>query len=118
MKESEIQKKYIKYLLTQENLGRLTFARLKNEEQSGDLRLVYKNKALGVKKGAVDLIIYLPKGKILNVEFKQAVGVVSEAQKKHHNYLKQLNHTVLVVYDYNEAELERLESSIKLLIGE
>lgn len=72
---------------------------------AGDMNQARRNgkqaalaKATGMLAGETDLRVYLPGGRICLIELKKNDGRLSEAQKEHHIWLKDLGYWPYVVY--------------------
>ncbi len=60
-------------------------------------RLINQAKAQGMTPGIPDLLIYLPEGKVLNLELKTAKGKQSKEQIDMQNKLEALGHTYYII---------------------
>jgi len=68
----------------------------------------------GFRKGIPDLLIYLPEGKVLNLELKKpSGGVQSEHQKEIESELKQLGHTYELVTSKEQVKQLLIEHMLE-----
>lgn len=67
-------------------------------------QLIAQAKREGMETGVPDLLVYLPEGKVLNLEFKRPQGgVQSDAQKLIESKLHQLGHNYYLVRSVNDV---------------
>lgn len=81
--EQELQKSCVIWLEVQRKLGRLTYFHVPNGGYRSK-REAWALKLMGVRAGIPDLVIGLPKGRLIFVELKADKGRVSEIQKEIH----------------------------------
>lgn len=62
-------------------------------------QLINSMKKQGMETGIMDFVLYLPSGKLLNVELKTLTGTQSDNQKTIQSKLKSLQHNYFVVRD-------------------
>ena len=65
-------------------------------------KLIADCKRQGMENGVPDLLVYLPSGKVLNLEFKTTKGKQSPDQATMQSKLKSLDHTYYLVRDIYE----------------
>ena len=104
MKESELLKSATDYLQILENQGKLIFQR--NNSFAG--MVLHKNKTTGYiknsKRGASDLIVFLPKGKYLCAEAKSIKGIQSEDQKLFEEKITKLGGNYAIFRNFEELK--------------
>lgn len=102
MKESILMRHIKDYLQYCENMGKLLWTRL----NAGDIYYNYfckkemktkKHKINLVKKGFPDILIVLPKGKIIFLEVKKEKGKQTEEQREVEEKLKKLGHDYVLI---------------------
>ena len=101
--EEALQRAVVDLLRIYENRGLLAFCHVGNggrrsKAEAGIFR------ALGVRAGVPDLLIWLPGGSGFGVELKAAAGKLSPAQTFWHATVTALRHRVYVVRSLDEME--------------
>lgn len=94
--EQQIQQACVFYLGILRRIGKLSYFHCPN----GGYRSAIEGrvfKSLGVIPGIPDLIILLPKGRIIFIEVKSEKGRISENQKMFHVELERLGHAVYII---------------------
>ncbi len=66
-------------------------------------QLIRECKNQGMESGTPDLLLYLPEGKILNLEFKRSTGKQSSEQLSIEQRLLTLGHNYHLVYSYEQV---------------
>jgi len=75
-------------------------------------KLFRQLKQQGFRRGMPDVLLYLPEGKVVNLEFKRPEGgVQSEDQKQVEQELKQLGHNYYIVRSVDEV-LQAIASNL------
>src|SRR3954454_7983826 len=101
--EEQLHRAVVDLLRIYENRDLLAFCHVGNggrrsKAEAGIFR------ALGVRAGVPDLLVWLPGGSGFGVELKAAAGKLSPAQTFWHATLKALGHRVYVVRSLEEME--------------
>lgn len=116
--EEQLQRAVVELLTLYENRGLLTYCHVPNggyrtPAQAGAFR------AMGVRSGVPDLIIWTPEGHSFAVELKAGKGTPSDAQILWKSTLESLGHRVYVAWSLQEVEaalrLERVPAVGKLM---
>lgn len=88
--EAHIQAKAVKWLQSEG----FFFCAIPNELGGSDAKIrMARHKTLGLRSGAPDMIVFLPAGNIVCLEFKSATGTQSPAQVNFQKRLQSLDHT-------------------------
>jgi hypothetical protein len=101
--EEKFQVAVVELLQLYERRGCLVYAHIPNglrRTKATGGRL----KAMGVRPGVPDLVLWLPHGRLLMLELKWGKGEVSEAQAVFHRVMGRLGHCVVVCYTLEEVE--------------
>jgi hypothetical protein len=102
--EEQLQRSVVDLLQIYENRGLLAFCHVGNGEwrhKATGGRL----KAMGVRAGVPDLLIWLPGGSGFGVELKAGASKLSPAQTFWHFTLETLGHRIYVVRSLDEMEM-------------
>lgn len=116
--EEQLQRAVVELLTLYERRGGLCFAHI----PSGGYRTPAEAgvlKAMGVKRGIPDLLIWTPEGHSFGIELKGPRGKESDAQILFRSTLESLGHRVYVAWSLEEVEaalrLERVPPVGKLM---
>ena len=105
MRESAIQASILHYLTILEKQGRLSFIR--NNSFSGSIQR--RNGSQGyiknAKRGAPDIIVFLPNGYYVLLEVKSDTGKQSQEQKDYQTLLQKLGGMYHIVRSLDEVEV-------------
>lgn len=101
--EEALQRAVVELLTLYENRGLLTYCHVPNggyrtPAQAGAFR------AMGVRSGVPDLIIWTPEGHSFAIELKAGRGSLSDAQVLFRSTLESLGHRVYVAWSLDEVE--------------
>ena len=99
--EAHIQASAVKWLQSEG----FFFCAIPNELGGSDAKIrMARHKTLGLRSGAPDLIIFLPAGNIVCLEFKSATGTQSPAQINFQKRLQELDHTYKIVRSLEDVQ--------------
>ena len=99
--EAHIQAKAVKWLQAEG----FFFCAIPNELGGADAKIrMARHKTLGLRSGAPDLIVFLPAGDIMCLEFKSETGTQSPAQVNFQKRLHELDHTYKIVRSIEDVQ--------------
>ena len=101
--EEQLHRACVQLLWVYETFGRLTFAHCPNGGSRHPAEAA-KLKAMGVRAGVPDLLIWTPAGGHFAIELKAGRGTESDAQVLWRSTLESLGHRCYVCWSLDEVE--------------